>query len=196
MSKRASVLAAGSQVPQPSNPTGSKGVELPRSIRPSHLLKASLTQSSSSHRNSKAISKPKSIRSDDDNNSTPNSPHTSARDSEPATDDETHLGVSLTASELDDHGNNFQVNAAERQAVAMLNKITKRSERNHQKYDAFRCNISGKDKRIDELHASFENLACQTADLEVLCNSDVDTDTLDKLFMAIPIQQRQLYLGE
>ncbi|ETL43475.1 hypothetical protein F442_06250 [Phytophthora nicotianae P10297] len=191
MPRRASVPTAGSQVQQPSKPSGSKGAELPRSVRPSHL-KASSSQGSNSRRDSNALS----IRSDDDTNNTPSSPHTSARETEPATDDETQQGVSLAANELNDHGNNFQVNAAERQAVAMLNKITKKNERNHQKYDAIRTSISGKDKRIDELHASFEDLASQTADLETLCNSDMDADTLDKLFMAIPIQQRQLYLGE
>ncbi|EEY57205.1 uncharacterized protein PITG_11026 [Phytophthora infestans T30-4] len=179
MSKRAE-----SQVAQPSKPSGSKSVEMPRSIRPSHL-KASSTQQS---RNSKAISSSKSIHSEDDNNSSSDSPHTSAREAEPATDDIT--------SELDGRTDNFQVNTVERQAVAMLKTITKKSERNHHKYDAFRSNISGKDKRIDELHASFEDLASQTADLEVLCNSDVDADTLDKLFMAIPTEQRQLYLSE
>lgn len=42
----------------------------------------------------------------------------------------------------------------------------------------------------------FENLACQTANLEVLCNGNVDADTLEKLFMTIPLQQRKLYIGE
>lgn len=41
----------------------------------------------------------------------------------------------------------------------------------------------------------FEDLACQTASLEVLCNSDVDAETLDELFLDIPIQQRKLYHG-
>ncbi|KAG7376761.1 hypothetical protein PHYPSEUDO_012786 [Phytophthora pseudosyringae] len=190
------VPTADSQAPQPPKPSGSKGLELPRSIRPSHL-KPSSTQPSSSHRNFKVTSSPKLTRSDDGNNSNPSSPHTSARESEPATDEEAHLGGSLTATgELADPGNHFQLDNSERQAIAMFNKITKRSARNHQKYDAFRANISGKDKRIDELHASLEDLACQTAGLEKLCNSDVDADALEKLFMAIPIQQRRLYLGE
>ncbi|KAK1931021.1 hypothetical protein P3T76_013610 [Phytophthora citrophthora] len=189
MPKRSSV--PGSQAPQLSKPTGSKDAELPRPVRPSRLK----SSSSSSFCDLQAKFSPKSI--DEGNNGTLNSLHTSSRESEPATDEESQLEI---GSEFADH--HTQLETAECQAVAMLNEITRKSERNHQKfvirfilarYNAIRDNISGKDKRIEELHTSFEDLACQTASLEVLCNSDVDADTLDKLFMAIPIQQRLLF---
>ncbi|KAE9081693.1 hypothetical protein PF010_g21894 [Phytophthora fragariae] len=192
MSKRGGMTTAA-QAPHPSKPPGSKSIELQRSIRSSHLA-TSPAQATGSRRDIKTTPSQKSLLSIDDNNSAPNSPHT-ARDSEPATDDEAHADCT-TVNGSAGYGTQFQLETAERQVLAMLNKITKKSERNHRKYDAFRSEISGKDKRIDELHASFEDLACQTAGLEVLCNSNVDVDTLEKLFMTIPLQQRKLYLGE
>ncbi|KAJ8546630.1 hypothetical protein ON010_g11604 [Phytophthora cinnamomi] len=166
MSKRSGMPT---QAPQPSKPPGCKRNELPRSARPS-----SPAQAPSSRRSIKAIPSQNSIQNDEAN-------ITSA-----------FGGV----NESTDYGISFQFDIAQRQAVAMLNNITKKSERNHQRYDEFRDNISVKDKRIDELHASFEDLACQTAGLERLCNSDVDAASLEKLFMAIPLQQRKLYQGE
>ncbi|KAG6574399.1 Choline dehydrogenase [Phytophthora cinnamomi] len=181
MSKRSGMPT---QAPQPSKPPGCKRNELPRSARPS-----SPAQAPSSRRSIKAIPSQNSIQSNDDNNSSSNS--------EPATDDEANITSAFGGvNESTDYGISFQFDIAQRQAVAMLNNITKKSERNHQRYDEFRDNISVKDKRIDELHASFEDLACQTAGLERLCNSDVDAASLEKLFMAIPLQQRKLYQGE
>ncbi|POM77042.1 Cation diffusion facilitator 1 [Phytophthora palmivora] len=179
MSKRSNVAAPQSS--KPSKPSSTKDVELPRSIRPSHLK-----SSSRSHRNFISAPSCESTHSDDGNNSIPTSPHTSTRESGPATDEEAQLSPMH-------HNDPFQLDNAERQAVEMLNKITKRSERNHNQYDVFRDSISGTDKRIDELHASPCTGRIMSA---VRSRDEMDADTLDKLFMALPLQQRQLYLGE
>lgn len=155
-----------------------RSLSVSKDVERSHLIrqppiKSPSTPPNSAHRKIKEASTSTLARYNDNNRTS---------DSEPATDHETQFGKE------NDHGEIVTV-SAEDQAVAMLHEITERTNDSHQTFIALRKNILREHERINELQTTFKDLVRQTVGLQELCNGEVDTDKLEKLFQTIQSEE-------
>ncbi|GAB9468394.1 hypothetical protein Gpo141_00005711 [Globisporangium polare] len=79
-----------------------------------------------------------------------------------------------------------------KQLTQMLADVTLKSQKQQKRYTSMRSNVTEKDEQCARLHATYGDLTQQVSELELLCDGDMDSEALDRIFRSIPRHEQLL----